>query len=69
MVSKRCPNCGDSMEDFNPVTDEEWQQIKGEIPKHVRRGAVLRCANGDCRRVQQRGNRHVGANLPEPKSD
>ena len=33
------------------------------------RAAVLRCANGNCRRVQQRGNRHVGANLPEPKSD
>ncbi|MFE0255285.1 hypothetical protein [Streptomyces sp. NPDC059010] len=69
MVSKRCPNCGDRMEEFSPVTEEEWGQVKGQIPKHVRKAAVLRCTNGKCRRVQQRGNRHVGGNLPEPESD
>jgi len=67
MVSKRCPNCGHSMEEFTPVTDAEWQQAKAQLPGHVRKGAVLRCTNGECRRFQQRGNWRNGGTLPKPE--
>jgi hypothetical protein len=55
------------MEEFTPVTDAEWQQAKAQLPGHVRKGAVLRCTNGECRRFQQRGNWRNGGTLPKPE--
>jgi len=57
------------MQEFVTVTDEEWQQVKDQMPSHVAKRGVLRCTDENCRQVQQRNNHNVRGKLPEPDSE
>lgn len=69
MVSMRCVNCADTLQDFGKVTDAgELAHIKQHMEKHIRLGSYRRCTHEGCRRFQRLGDQNDGGSFPEPES-
>ena len=68
MVSMRCVNCADTVQDFRGLTDAEKTYVRGQKPKHTRLGAYYRCAHDGCLRYQRLGNHKDGGSFPEPEA-
>ncbi|GAA3883830.1 hypothetical protein GCM10023084_40900 [Streptomyces lacrimifluminis] len=68
MLSMRCVNCADKVQDFLRLTDAERTYVKEQIPKHFRLGAYYRCARDGCLRYQRRGNHKDGGSFPKPEA-
>jgi hypothetical protein len=67
MVSMRCVNCADTVQEFLGLTAAEKTYVKREAPKHTRLGAYFRCARDGCLRYQLRGDYRIGGSFPKPE--
>ncbi len=68
MVSMRCVNCADTVQDFRRLTEAEKTFVKQQKLKHTRLGAYYRCARDGCLRYQRRGNHKDGGSFPKPEA-
>ncbi|NEY33488.1 hypothetical protein GTU99_15010 [Streptomyces sp. PRKS01-65] len=64
LPNRRCPNCGDTHQDFRPLTDEERAYALTRVPR-ADVGTYRRCAREGCLRVQSYFNWRAGFSLPE----
>jgi hypothetical protein len=71
MAYVRCPNCGDTMQDFRDLRGEAESAAAELALRPALNGqpfvakAYHRCDNGGCRRIQRKDNWRSGATLPE----
>jgi hypothetical protein len=64
LPNRRCPNCGDTHQDFRPLTDEERAYALTRVDR-ADVGTYRRCAREGCLRVQSYFNFRAGFSLPE----
>jgi hypothetical protein len=66
LPNRRCPNCGDTDQDFRPLDDAEkaYALAAGQVPR-ADLGTYRRCARDGCVRVQSYFNWRSGFDLPD----
>ncbi|MCW7945282.1 hypothetical protein AAW14_25615 [Streptomyces hygroscopicus] len=68
---RRCPNCGDTMQDFRELESNAEKAAAQEVLGPQLEGRLFvpkeyhRCARPGCRRVQRKDRWSLGATLPE----
>lgn len=67
MVTKRCKNCGDTLQEFRELTQDELAYVDEHKPRHTRLGSYYRCAREGCLRYQRLGDHNDGGSFPEPE--
>ncbi|MEU7042909.1 hypothetical protein AB0A77_17835 [Streptomyces varsoviensis] len=61
--SKRCQNCGDSMQNFRKLQADEFDYVLSRVGR-AEAGNYRRCDNGHCLRVQHYFKYGKGFDLP-----
>lgn len=64
LPNRRCPNCGDTHQDFRPLDDAEKAYARGQVPR-ADLGTYRRCARAGCVRVQSYFDWQSGFDLPD----
>ncbi|MEV6736561.1 hypothetical protein AB0N14_06260 [Streptomyces sp. NPDC051104] len=68
---RRCPKCGDTMQDFRELEGDAEKAAAEEALRPILEGHLFvakdyhRCARPGCRRIQRKDHWRTGATLPE----